>query len=182
MDERGWLAITPNWGGMDGADDVMERFRHWPLLYILGGSESVLTTYKKIWEGHLQQYTEAREPLVEVVREGMYYREFCPSFDWEHIGEGMAGWYWYGLARPRDPGYLIRARRFSSFYMNEDPSAPNYDPEHKIIRSLFSGSRGPLLERSENVTVPVSRCPLLRNLIFKTQPGATMRRVAARQC
>ena len=145
MDERGWLAITPNWGGMDGADDVMERFRHWPLLYILGGSESVLTTYKKIWEGHLQQYTEAREPLVEVVREGMYYREFCPSFDWEHIGEGMAGWYWYGLARPRDPGYLIRARRFSSFYMNEDPSAPNYDPEHKIIRSLFSGSRGPLL-------------------------------------
>ncbi len=140
MDERGWLAITPNWGGMDGADDVMERFRHWPLLYILGGSESVLTTYKKIWEGHLQQYTEARELLVEVAREGMYYREFCPSFDWEHIGEGMAGWYWYGLARPRDLGYRIRARRFSSFYMNEDPSAPNYDPEHKIIRSLFNGS------------------------------------------
>ena len=145
MDERGWLAITPNWGGRDGADDVMERFRHWPLLYILGGRESVLSTYKKIWEGHLEQFTEAREPLVEVAREGMYYREFCPSFDWEHIGEGMAGWYWYGMARPRDRRYLIRARRFSSFYMNEDPAAPNYDPEHKIIRSVFNGSRGPLL-------------------------------------
>ncbi len=144
-DQRGWLSITPNWGGMDGPDDVMERFRHWPLLYILGGPESVLSSYKKIWEGHLEQFTEAREPLVEVAREGMYYREFCPSFDWEHIGEGMAGWYWYGMARPRDPQYLIRARRFSSFYMNEDPGAPNYDPEHKIIRSLFGGSRGPLL-------------------------------------
>ena len=52
---------------------------------------------------------------------------------------------WGGMARPRDPGHLIRARRFSSFYMNEDPSAPNYDPEHKIIRSLFNGSGGPLL-------------------------------------
>ena len=39
---------------------------------------------------------------MEIAREGMYYREFCPSFDWEHIGEGMAGWYWYGMARPRD--------------------------------------------------------------------------------
>ena len=144
-DQRGWLSITPNWGGMDGPDDVMERFRHWPLLYILGGPESVLSSYKKIWEGHLEQFTEAREPLVEGAREGMYYRKFCPSFDWEHIGEGMAGWYWYGMARPRDQQYLIRARRFSSFYMNEDPGAPNYDPERKIIRSLFTGSRGPLL-------------------------------------
>ena len=145
VDARGWLRITPNWGGMDGPDDVMESFRNWPLLYILGGPESILSDYKKIWEGHLQQFTEAREPLVEVAKEGMYYREFCPSFDWEHIGEGMAGWYWYGMARPRDPQYLIRARRFSSLYTGGDPSAPNYDPRHRIVRSLFNGSRGPLL-------------------------------------
>jgi hypothetical protein len=29
--------------------------------------------------------------------------------------------------------------------MNEDPGAPNYDPKHKIIRSLHNGSRGPKL-------------------------------------
>lgn len=29
--------------------------------------------------------------------------------------------------------------------MNEEDGAPNYDPEHKIMRSLFGGSRGPLL-------------------------------------
>ena len=32
--------------------------------------------------------------------------------------------------------------------MNEDPQAPNYDPEHKIIRSLLNGSRGPLLRKA----------------------------------
>ena len=145
IDPNGWARVTPNWGGMDGPDDIMESFRDWPLLYILGGSESVLTTYKRIWEGHLQQFTEAKEPSVEVAKDGMYYKEFCPSFDWEHIGEGMAGWYWYGLARPRDPQYLIRGRRFAGLYMNEDPEAPNYDRQRRIIRSLFNGSRGALI-------------------------------------
>ena len=32
--------------------------------------------------------------------------------------------------------------------MNEDPGAANYDPKHKIIRSLFNGSRGPLLRKA----------------------------------
>ena len=145
IDSAGWARVTPNWGGMDGPDDIMESFRDWPLLYILGSSESVIKTYKRIWEGHLQQFTEAKEPLVEVAKDGMYYKEFCPSFDWEHIGEGMAAWYWYGLARPRDPQYLIRARRFAGLYMNEDPESSNYDPTHRIIRSLFNGSRGPLI-------------------------------------
>src|SRR5439155_6364850 len=29
--------------------------------------------------------------------------------------------------------------------MNEDRDAPNYDPQHKIIKSLFNGSKGPVL-------------------------------------
>jgi hypothetical protein len=32
--------------------------------------------------------------------------------------------------------------------LNDDPGAPNYDPKHKIIRSLFNGSRGPLLRKA----------------------------------
>ncbi len=39
-------------------------------------------------------------------------------------------------------------RRFAGFYLNEDPGAANYDPQHKIIRSLFNGSRGPLLRKA----------------------------------
>lgn len=145
VDVRGWMRITPNWGAMDGPDDVTETYRDLPVLYMLGGPPEILSLHKKIWEGHLDQFTEAREPLVAAAKDGMFYREFCPQLDWEHTGEGMAPWYWYGLAGPQDPQYLIRARRYAGFYMNEDPEAPNYDPEKKIIRSLFNGSRGPLL-------------------------------------
>ena len=145
VDSRGWCRITPNWGAMDGADDVTETYRDLPFIYILGGPPKILALHRKIWEGHLEQYSEAREPLVAAAKEGMMYREFCPQLDWEHTGEAMVPWYWQGLALPHDPQYLIRARRFAGFYMNEDPEAPNYDPEKRIIRSLFNGSRGPLM-------------------------------------
>lgn len=144
-DDRGWMRITPNWGAMDGPDDVTETYRDLPIIYMLGGPPEMLALHEKIWEGHLEQYTAAREPVVEAAKEGMLYREFCPQLDWEHTGEAMQPWYWYGLARPGNPDYLVRARRFAGFYMNEDPEAPNYDPQKKIIRSLFNGSRGPLL-------------------------------------
>jgi hypothetical protein len=32
--------------------------------------------------------------------------------------------------------------------MNEDPGAPNYDPKLKIIRSMITGSRGPMLRKA----------------------------------
>ena len=32
--------------------------------------------------------------------------------------------------------------------MGEDPQAPNYDPQHRIIRSFFNGTRGPLLRQA----------------------------------
>ncbi len=35
--------------------------------------------------------------------------------------------------------------------MGEDPGAPNYDPQHKIIRSLINGSRGPMLRKATGV-------------------------------
>ena len=32
--------------------------------------------------------------------------------------------------------------------MGEDPDAPNYDPEKKLIRSMINGSRGPMLRQA----------------------------------
>jgi hypothetical protein len=80
-----------------------------------------------------------------MAREGMYYKEFITSFDWEHTGEGLAAFHFYSLARPDDQVYRQRVRRFAGLYMNEDPEAPNYDPKQKMIRSLHNGSRGPKL-------------------------------------
>ena len=69
-------------------------------------------------------------------------------FDWLHNGEGLTVFNLKGLSNPDDPAFERRVRRFAGFYMNEDPQAPNYDPKHKIIRSLFNGSRGPLLRKA----------------------------------
>jgi len=145
VDDRGFFRCIERWGGNDGPDDTMETIHNWPLLYALGGSESVMQMFQKAWEGHLVQFTQAKAPGIEVAKNGMFYKEFITAFDWEHTGEGLAGFFFYGLGRPEDPVYVQRARRYAGLYMNEDPEAPNYDPKHKIIRSLHNGSRGPKL-------------------------------------
>ncbi|MGB9606621.1 MAG: hypothetical protein ACPL88_12165, partial [Bryobacteraceae bacterium] len=52
------------------------------------------------------------------------------------------------LSDPHDSLYRARIKRFAGFYMNEDPEAPNYDPVHKIIRSIWNGSKGPMLRKA----------------------------------
>jgi hypothetical protein len=138
----GHFRAAERWGGNDGPDDVMETFHNWPLAYALGADERILAMYDRIWEGHLDQYQRAKAPSTEMAKNGMYWREFPTAFDWEHTGEGLAGFYHYGLCRPGDVAYRQRASRFAGFYDGSDPVAANYDKQHKIIRSLHNGSRG----------------------------------------
>ena len=145
LDDRGYLLCVERWGGNDGPDDAMETFNNWTLAYALGAPESLLTLYQRAWEGHILQYTEVRAAGIEMAEDGMYWREFVTAFDWEHNGEGLAAFHFYGLGKPDDPMYRRRVRRFTSFYNGEDEFARNYDSEHKIIRSLHNGSRGPKL-------------------------------------
>jgi hypothetical protein len=148
FDERGWLLCVERWGGDDGPDDAIENCTDWPIVHALGGHNDVLKMYKKAWEGHLRQYTLAKTKDVPFARDGMYYKEFPCMFDWMHNGEGLTVFNLQGLSDPYDVQYQRRARRYAGFYMNEDPDAPNYDAKHKIIKSLFNGSRGPLLRKA----------------------------------
>lgn len=148
FDERGWLLCVERWGGDDGPDDAIENCADWPLLHALGASDDVLTLNKKAWEGHLRQYTLAKTTKVPLARDGMYYKEFPVMFDWLHNAEGLVAFHQQGLSDPDDARYRRRARRYAGFYLGEDPDAPNYDPKHRIIRSLFNGSRGPLLRKA----------------------------------
>lgn len=145
FDDRGYLRAVERWGANDGPDDAIEHLNDWALLHALGGSDRILDLYRKAWEGHLQQYSRARTKQVELGRRGMYVREFPPQMDWQHISEGLTTFNLMGLSTPHDSKLIERARRFAGFYMGDDPSAPNYDREHRIIRSVFNGSAGPLL-------------------------------------
>jgi hypothetical protein len=151
FDDRGYLKCVERWGGDDGPDDAIENLSDWPILHALGASDSVLEMYKKGWEGHLRQYTQAKTKQVPFARGGMYYKEFPVMFDWLHNGEGLTPFDLQGLADPNDARFQARVRRFAGFYVGEDPEAPNYDAAHKIIRSMFNGSRGPLLRKATAV-------------------------------
>jgi len=148
FDEKGYLLCVERWGGDDGPDDAIENINYWPILHALGAPDLIRQMVNKAWEGHLRQYTQARTVQVPFARDGMYYKEFPVMMDWVHNGEGLTVFNVKGLSDPYDPRYRQRVQRFAGFYMNEDPQAPNYDPEHKIIRSLLNGSRGPLLRKA----------------------------------
>jgi hypothetical protein len=148
FDDRGYLQVFVRWGANDGPDDAFENFNHWPELHALGASDEILQMYSKGHEGLLKQYAEAKTTDVPIAREGMYYKEFIVQSDWMHHGEGLQLFNRMGLSVPTDPKYQERARRFAGFYMGEDPEAPNYDPAHKIIRSMENGSRGPMLRKA----------------------------------
>jgi hypothetical protein len=148
FDERGYIRAVPRWGGDDGPDDAIENLADWPVLYALGGSEKLLKMSELAWEGHVKQYTEAKTTEVPFARDGMYYKEFPTICDWLHNGESMSVFNLLGLGNPYAPNFEKRVRRFAGFYMNEDPGAPNYDPERRLIRSMFNGSRGPMLRKA----------------------------------
>jgi hypothetical protein len=147
-DGRGRVQCVLRWGADDGPDDAFENFAGWAEFHALGGSDEVLRLYLKGLDGMIRQYTEAKTTQVPAGLQGMYYKEFSAQADWMHHGEGLRVFNRMGLSVPNDPKYRERARRFAGLYMGEDPEAPNYDPRHKLIRSLINGSRGPMLRKA----------------------------------
>jgi hypothetical protein len=148
LDERGYLLHTPRWGTLDGPDDAIETFWNWTLLHALGGSDAVLDLYRKAQEGHWKQYGELRTKLTDIASNGAYSKEFVTQSDWFHTAEGMRAFFLQGLSDPNNELYRQRTRRFAAMYMGEDPEAPNYDPANKVIRSIWNGSRGPMMHKA----------------------------------
>jgi hypothetical protein len=145
FDERGYILSDLRWGMNDGPDDAIENINRWPEMYALGAPRPFMDLSKKIYNGHVRQYTEARTTYVPFAKDGMFYKEFPVHSDWMHHSEGIQMFNNMGLMDPDDPIYEHRVRRFAGFYMNEDPGALNYDPVHKLIRSTWNGSRGPVM-------------------------------------
>jgi len=117
------------------ADDLYEAFFNWPLFYALGGSEYTGLASVQEWNAITQQIAYDY---------GRVTKEFVNDDDWFHNSENYVYFYALGLSDPTNAAMMRRARRFAGLYLNEDPEAPNYDPRHRLIRSPFSGSKGPL--------------------------------------
>ncbi len=136
--DDGSLIWRDRWPGMDGSDDGYESFYNFPLYYALGGPEEIHQLSRKLWQAVTRQFT----------RYGQVYNEFDAYYDWMHHGESYTNFYFFGLADPTVDKDRRRALRFAGLYLGEDPDAPNYDPQRKLIRSPITGSRGPRLVNS----------------------------------
>ena len=148
VDSRGYLLHTMRWGTLDGPDDAVETFFNWTLLHALGGKDSLLDMWRKAYEGHLAQYSELRTVKTELAKDGAYFNEFITQSDWFHTGEGLRAFFLQGLSDPQNEKLVTRMKRFAGLYMNEDPEAPNYDPKNKVIKSIWTGSKGPMLRKA----------------------------------
>ena len=124
------------WPGMDGSDDAYESYLSFPLFYILGGSEEIHAMSRRLWTAVTWQFTQF----------GTVTREFDSYYDWMHHGEAYTFLHYFGLADPNHHVDRARALKFAGMYIGEDPEAPNWDPEHKIIRSPINGAKGPCFE------------------------------------
>ncbi len=148
-------------GGMNSSDDAYEGFRGYSLHYALGGAKKLDALHRRVWEGITRQFT----------RYGQIYREFDSNWDWMHHGEGYVSFYPFGLADPYDQKFRDRAVRFAAMYTGEDPEAPNYDSDKKIIRASMNGSRGPKMEWTKRDWTPTNANLVYYHLPYDDIPG-----------
>ena len=146
-------------------DDLYEMFYNWPELYAIGGNKYLFETALKSYQAITRSNTVY--DVADIDYYHRLYKEFPRNDDFFHISEGMTLFYNLGLGDPTIPGNIRRARRFAGFYLNEDPEARNFDPEHKIIKSIFTGSQGPLTSSNAVYNLRyghASLYPLIENL------------------
>lgn len=134
----GTLKWRQTWGGMDGTDNGYEIFIPYPLLHMIGGGDHVLDIAQKEWDAITWQFTDY----------GAIDREFVAYFDWFHHSESYPYLFNLALCNPQHHINRKRALRFAAMYTGEDPLAPNWDAERRMMRSPINGSKGPRHEMS----------------------------------
>ena len=137
----GSLKWAASWSGSrDGMDDFYEAFHNFSQCYTLGGGDHLQTMADHHWAGITRQLTKF----------GRIHKEYERGYDQFHQCESYIYFYHMCLADPSNEKLIDRARRFAGFYLNEDPAAQNYDPQHKIIRAPHNGSGGPAWGMSDD--------------------------------
>ena len=122
-------------GGVAAPDDVFECIYKFPMLYALGAEEPTWRVWWKAWRASIEQCSE----------QDLFANEMCKYLDWHHNAEQYEGFWLAALCAPNDPEYRRQSLKFAGLYDGTNPDVPNYDPEHKVIRSILSGGAGPVL-------------------------------------
>ncbi|MDR1947979.1 MAG: hypothetical protein LBQ38_01165 [Spirochaetaceae bacterium] len=131
--------VDPNYTSIDALDDMYESFHNWPLFYLLGGHEKFLSLSHREYDAITEQFTHYSSghghPIV--------VKEYEQGYDWMHQGEGYLFFYLLNLADPKNTKNRKRSENYAGFLLNEDPDALNYDPQKKMLKCCYLGSKGP---------------------------------------
>jgi len=122
------------WGG-GSPDDYFEPFFNWPLVYLMGGSERLLSLAERQFDAVTGQ----------LMRLGSYHKDYGFREDQMHQSEADELFYHLCLAAPTSARRLELAQRFAGFYLNQDKEAINYDAERRIVLSGLNGSKGAIV-------------------------------------
>lgn len=135
-------------------DDAYETRSGRAQLYYVGAEDGFLDLALQDWNATTRFYDDGivvkpddpihhKRFLAQTHNE--YYNAADPDdCDWFHMGEGNQPFYDFGVACPCIPENARRAMRFADMYTGDDTEAPNYNRDHRVIRSPLTGSRGPL--------------------------------------
>jgi len=155
------LAVSDRYNHADGAptfvddvDDVYESRAGRGLLYAMGGWDQLLPTALNEWNAVTRRFDDgvrdaserAADDFAQLHRE---YYNLGQCFEWFHQGEGNQALYELGVADPANPEHRRRATRFADMFTGDDPGAPNYDRQRRLLRSPFPSSVGPLRHAGE---------------------------------
>ena len=146
-------------------DDLYEMFYNWPEFYMIGAKRGMYTRALAAYNGITRKNTPHFPDKGDYLHK--LYKEFPPHDDFFHISEGMTLFYNLALGDPAIPENIARAKRFAGFYLNEDPEAPNFDQDKVLMRSIFTGSRGPLASSDATYNLRyghASLYPVIENL------------------
>ena len=140
-----------------GVDNAFEGFASFPLLYLLGGDDSILAYSHRQYDALTAQFSKIRKKNLGIPRDvaerlgrdTLLADEYYPDGDWMHNGEGLMFLYHLVLADPGNKKNRDRVLRFTEYLIGENPAGfeSNYDPVHQVFKTSYFGSNGPAWER-----------------------------------
>ena len=130
---------------VDSVDDLYELFYNWGLFYTIGGDDKLLDLALQQWDAITRFSADNVTSHVHPRFTPEIHNEYYNSTEWHHQSEGNMLFYDFGVANPAISENVRRAKQFAAMFMGEDSRVPNYDLQHRIFRSPFQTSLGPLL-------------------------------------
>lgn len=134
-------------------DNAFEGFQNLPLLYMLGGDDSLLAYSQHEYDALVRQFSSRRKhdlgiPEEEAERLGrntMLVDECFPDLDWMHTGEALMFLYHLLLANPAHIRNRDRIMKIAGYHFGENPAGfeRNYDPVNHVFKTSYFGSNGP---------------------------------------